>query len=210
MWITETTRSIWIIMGILITLAVAARIRLRKISDVPTGFQNAIETVVEAFDKFLLESAGEKMMFLGNWYFMVFAFIFVSNISGLFFLRPPTADWTVTFPLAFVTFFLIQALGAVYRKGKFVKDLMSPNPIFFPLNLIGELARPISLSFRLFGNILAGMTLMSLLYALPPVFVRVGIPVPLHMFFDLFAGVLQTYIFSILSLSFIGISAATD
>ena len=138
---------------------------------------------------------------------MVFAFIFVSNISGLFFMRPPTADWTVTFPLAFVTFFLIQALGAVYRKGKFVKDLFKPNPIFFPLNVIGELARPISLSFRLFGNILAGMILMSLLYALPPMFIRFGVPIPLHMFFDLFAGVLQTYIFSILSLSFIGISA---
>jgi len=209
-WITETTRNTWIIMGILIILAIIARIKMRKVGDVPSGIQNAFELAVEAYDKFLLESAGEKLMYLGYWYFTIFAFVFVSNISGLLFMRPPTADWTVTFPLAFVTFSLIQGLGARYRKGKFVKNLFEPNIIFFPLNVIGELARPISLSFRLFGNILAGMILMSLLYAMPPMFIRVAIPIPLHMFFDLFAGVLQTYIFSILSLSFIGISAATD
>lgn len=209
-WITETTRNIWIIMGMLTVFAIVARVNLKKTVDVPSGLQNAVETAVEAFDKFLLDSAGEKLMFLGNWYFMVFAFIIVSNLSGLIFLRPPTADWTVTFPLAFTTFVLIQGMGIKYRKGKFVKSLFEPSPIFFPLNVIGELARPISLSFRLFGNILAGMILMSLLYAVTPLPVRFVIPIPLHMFFDLFAGVLQTYIFSILSLSFIGISASAE
>jgi F-type H+-transporting ATPase subunit a len=79
-----------------------------------------------------------------------------------------------------------------------------------PLNLIGELARPVSLSFRLFGNILAGMILMTLLYTMAPVVLRFIVPIPLHFYFDLFSGILQAYVFCILSLSFIGAAASTD
>ena len=75
--------------------------------------------------------------------------------------------------------------------------------IFFPLNLIGELARPVSLSFRLFGNILAGTILMTLVYKLAPLVLQFVIPAALHAYFDLFTGALQTYIFCALSIMFI-------
>lgn len=202
-WITRTIFNTWIIMFILIAFAIFVRIKLRKFKEIPNGFQNAIEAAIEMFDNFLYESVGDKLMPLGTWFFTVFVFILVSNLSGVIGFRPPTADWATTFALALATFFLIHALGIRYRKGEYIKSFFEPHPVFFPLNFIGELALPVSLSFRLFGNVLAGMILMTLVYSIAPVFVRFVIPAFLHAYFDLFSGILQTYIFCVLSLMFI-------
>jgi len=211
-WITDTIISTWILMGILITFAIVVRIKLRKFKEVPTGFQNAVEAVVELFDSYLRSTAGEKLTYLGSWFFTVFIFILLSNIGGVFpGFRPPTADWSMTIALAIVTFVLIQVLAVRYRKGEYIRSLFQPLPwyipIFLPMNLISELARPISLSFRLFGNMLSGLVMMTLIYSITPVFTRFVLPAALHVYFDIFAGVLQTYIFCTLSLSFIAASA---
>jgi len=209
-WITDTTIATWIIMGILITFAIIVRIKLLKVQEVPTGLQNAVEALVEVFENYLRTTIGDKLMFLGNWFFTLFLFIIISNISGVFpIIRTPTADWSMTFGLAFVTFILIQVMGIKYRKATYFKDLFSPLPwwfpipLFLPINLIGELAKPISLSFRLYGNMLAGLIMMTLIYALTPVFTQFVIPSALHGFFDLFSGVLQAYIFVTLSMTFV-------
>jgi F-type H+-transporting ATPase subunit a len=202
LYITETHLATWIIMGILITFSLVVRFNLSRFKDVPKGLQNVTEAMVEAFDKFVKNSAGEKMMWLGNWYFMAFAFLLLSNIGGLLYLRNPTADWTMTFAFAFVTFCLIEYANVKARGRRFFLSMLNP------LDLIGELARPVSLSFRLFGNILAGMILMTLLYTVTPFFIRFLVPIPLHFFFDLFAGGLQAFVFCVLSLSFIGTAAA--
>jgi len=207
-WITETMLNTWIIGAALIALAIAARICFKKFKDIPSGFQNVLEAMVEMFDKFVRSSAGDRMYFLGYWYFTVFAFILLSNLSGLFFLRPPTADWVTTFGIALVTFGLIHAMGYKYRRGNYLRSIfVEPSPVLAPLNVIGELARPISLSFRLFGNILAGLVIMNLLYGMAPTFALILIPSALHFYFDVFAGILHTYIFSVLSLTFVGIAA---
>lgn len=209
-WITETMLSTWIIMGVLIILAIIVRIMLPRFKETPKGFQNVIETLVETFENFAHENLGDRLMPLGGWFFMAFIFIFLSNISGLFLLRPPTADWTMTFAFALATFVMIQYTAIRYQKLGYLKNLMKPFPLFLPLNIIGELARPISLSFRLYGNILAGTILMTLLYSMAPTVLRYVFPAALHAYFDLFAGVLQTYIFCALSVSFIGNSAIVD
>jgi F-type H+-transporting ATPase subunit a len=209
-WITDTVISTWIIMGILISFAIIVRIKVCKFKEIPKGFQNVVEALVETFEGYLRTTVGDKLMFLGNWFFTLFIFILLSNISGLFpGMRTPTADWSMTVGLALVTFFLIQIMGIKYRKAGYIKDLFAPLPwwcplpLFLPINLIGELARPISLSFRLFGNMLAGLIMMALIYALFPWFAQIVIPAALHGYFDLFSGVLQTYIFVTLSLTFI-------
>ena len=207
-WITDTLICTWIIMAILIAFAIVVRVKLPKFKEIPKGFQNIAEYLVEMFDNFLHGVDGDKLMFLGSWFFTVFAFIWLSNISGLFFMRNPTADWATNFALALVTFFLIHILGIKFRGTKHLKTFIEPVPIFLPLNIIGELARPISLSFRLFGNVLAGMILLGLLYE--PIFLRWVIPVPLHAFFDLFSGSIQTYVFCILSLSFISAAVSEE
>ena len=205
-WITQTIFNTWIIMAALILFAVVVRILVRRFKTVPAGFQNAVEAVIEAFDNIVRSSAGEKYMGLGNWFFMVFAFILVSNLSGIVGLRPPTADFATTFAFALATFLLIQVMGIKQRGRKYLKSFFEPIFIFFPLNVIGELARPIALSFRLFGNVLAGMILMTMFYSLP-IYLRFVLPAALHTVFDIFFGALQTYVFCVLSLTFIGMAA---
>ena len=209
LWITETMVNLWIISAIMIAVAIAVRLKV-KYTDNPKGFQNIVEMAVETFDRFVRNSAGNRLAGLGNWFFTVFVVILLSNISGVFTLRPPTADWTFNFPVAFVTFILIQFLAFKFRPREHFKSLMQPFFLFLPINIIGELSRPISLSFRLFGNIMAGMILIGLLYNLLPWPLTIGIPIPLHAYFDLAMGLLQAFIFTVLSLSFIGIAAGTQ
>jgi len=207
-WITETIVNTWVLMLVLTALAVFVRIKLKRFENVPKGFQNVIESLVEMFDGAVRGIAGDRLMYLGNWFFMVAAFILISSFGGMVGLRPPTADWATTFAFALVTFMMVQVLAIRHRRGKYIKSFFEPNFVFFPLNLIGELARPISLSFRLFGNVLTGLILMPLLYSLFPVYLRFIIPAALHAYFDVFTGVLQTYVFCVLSLAFISTSSA--
>ena len=196
--------STWMIMAVLIAFAVIVRIKLKSFKDVPKGFQNVVEFLVETFENYLRTTVGDKLMFLGNWFFTVFAFVIVSNLSGLIpTFRPPTADWSMTVMLALCTFFLIQFLAIKYRGGEYLRTFLAPFPIFLPMNIISEIARPISLSFRLFGNMLSGLVMMALIYNQLLVPARFVIPAALHLYFDVFAGVLQTYIFCTLGLSFI-------
>jgi F-type H+-transporting ATPase subunit a len=213
-WINQTVVNTWLIMLFLIAVAIVVRIKLRKMEDVPGGFQNAVEAIIEAFENFVKSMAGERLGFIAPWFFMVFVFILTSNFSAVIGLRPPTADWATTFALALVTFLMIHVVGIKFRGGEYFKSLLGPSlvlaPLIFPLNIIGELSRPISLSFRLFGNVLAGLILMTLIYMLMPVVLGFGIPVVLHAYFDIFVGLLQTFIFCALSLSFIGAASVSE
>ena len=202
-WITETLVNMWIVMLILTVFAIVVRMTLKKFETIPKGFQNIVELLVESFDKFVISNAGEELLSIGGWFFMIFAFVFVSNISGIFGLRAPTADWAVTFAVSIATFVIIQIMGIKHRKGAYFKSFLEPTPLLLPLNIISEISRPISLSFRLFGNVLSGVILLTLVYTLTPVYVRFVIPAALHAYFDLISGALQTYIFCVLSFSFI-------
>lgn len=203
-WITESIISTWIIMAFLIAIAVVVRIKLKKFTDVPTGaFQNVVELAVESMDSFVTSTMGKDYAYFGNWFFGVFAFIIISNYSGLFGLRPPTTDLATTACLAIVTFTLIHFMGIKTKKAAYFKEYFEPYPFFLPINLIGALATPISLCFRLFGNILGGFIIMGMVYSLFPIFLKIGIPASLHLYFDIFAGALQAYIFTILSMTFI-------
>ena len=203
-WFTETILMTWIIMLVLIAFAVIVRIKLTNFSEKPTGLQNVVEAMVEMFDSFVASMAGPQLKFLGNWFFMVFAFVMLSNFSGALGLRPPTADWSMTFALAMATFALIHIMGVRYRGRKHLISLLNP------LNLIGELAKPVSLSFRLFGNILAGIILMAMVYNVPPIWTTFLLPAALHGYFDIIIGLLQTYIFCALSLAFISSAAGLE
>lgn len=202
-WITETIFNTWLIMLILIAIAIIARIKLQRFKEVPSGFQNVIEAIVETFDNFVSHTLGEKLSYIAPWFFMVFMFLLSSALISVFGVRAPTADWPTTFALAFVSLLLMFFMGFKHRKGDYLRSFFEPHFLFFPMNLIGELSKPISLSFRLFGNMLSGTIILTLYYALTPFFVQIGIPALLHAFFDVVFGLLQTYIFVILSLMYI-------
>ena len=207
-WITESLVVSWVIMAILVVFAIVVRIKLRSFKEIPAGFQNVIEAIIEAFDKFAVNSTGPKLSWIGGWFFTVFSFLMVANMSGLVVgVRPPTADWPVPLALALVTFFLLQFVGLRYRGWDYVKSYFEPVFVFFPINVLGELSRPVALSFRLFGNVLGGMILLSLIYGLAPLALQIVLPFALHIYFDIFAGALQAFIFTVLSLTYLGLAS---
>lgn len=201
---TQTQFSTLVIGAFLIILSIYVRVKLKNFEKVPTGFQNVIEIAVEKMDIFTKDNMGEKYAKFGFWFFGVFVFLIFANLSGLTgILRPPTADAATTLALSFSTFFMIHFFGIIKSKKDYFKGYLEPFPVFLPLNLMGELATPISLGFRLFGNVLAGTAIMALVYAALPWFLDLILPIPLHAYFDIFSGLLQSFIFVILSLTFI-------
>lgn len=197
-------------MAIVLVLAIFLRIKMLSFRDEPSGLQNFLEFIVETMENFTKSTIGKELAGLDAYFFGVFAVILLSNYSGLFGLRPPTADLSTTLALALTTFAMIHILGIRNQKGKYFKEYLEPVPLFLPMNIIGELSKPISLSFRLFGNMLGGYIIMRLVYALLPRAFTFLLPSVLHFYFDLFAGALQAFIFVVLSMTFIQQKASID
>ncbi|MDD4371963.1 MAG: F0F1 ATP synthase subunit A [Anaerostipes sp.] len=203
-WITTTHVTTLIVMVTIIVIAcVFRRAVMQGNPDKPSGLQNAVEFIIEMLDKFVESTMGKHWRSYVNYIGSIAFFIFISNTSGLFGLRAPTADYGTTLALALITFCMIQY--AAFKTSHFgmFKDLFKPIPILFPSNVIGELATPVSLSLRLFGNIMAGTIMISLWYGLLPVFAKLGVPAFLHVYFDLFSGAIQTFVFAMLTMTFI-------
>lgn len=202
-WITTTHVTTLIVMIFILILAAAARKAILKGSEKPAGVQNFVEMLVETLDGLVQGSMGRHWRPFVNYIGAIMVFIFISNTSGLFGLRPPTADYGTTLALALITFVLIQFSAFKTKKLGVIKELFEPIPILFPINLVGEFATPLSMSLRLFGNIMAGTIMMALWYGLLPVFAKLGIPAFLHVYFDLFSGAIQTFVFAMLTMTFI-------
>ena len=205
LWITinDTIIGVWILGLVLITFAIIVRIKIKNFKEVPeTGFQNIVELLVEFFNNLTEGIMSTKYKYFANWFFGVFMVLLFSNISGIFGLRPPSADLTFTFPIAFTTVVLMAFIGLRHNTKGYVKGLFAPVFIFFPMNVIGDVSKSVSLSVRLFANIFAGTVIMGLIYGLLPRIFTVLIPAGLSLYFDLFAGALHAYIFTILSMYF--------
>ena len=202
-WITTTHVSILIISLTLIVLAIIVRIKLKPYNETPGTLQTIAEMAVEFVDNTAYGAMNKYAPKYLNYIGTLFLFILCSNISGLVGLRPPTADYGTTLILGIISFFLIQFAAWRYNaKGSF-KGLFEPIFLFLPVNLISEIATPISLSLRLFGNVVSGTVIMGLLYGLLPVIATSwGIPSFLHVYFDIFSGAIQTYVFCMLTMTF--------
>lgn len=202
-YLTTTHVSLLIICVGLILLALIVRLKLKDTDGKPGGLQNVIELAVEMLDGMVDSSMGNKGKPFRNYMGVLFLFILFSNLSGLLGLRPPTADYGVTLALGLITFFLVQFNNIRYNKLGAVTELFEPVPFLFPINFIGEIAVPISLSLRLFGNVLAGTVIMALIYGLLSKVAFIW-PGALHAYFDVFSGAIQTYVFCMLTMVFIG------
>lgn len=209
-YITQTLLSTWIVMAVLILIAVIVRIRVRSFKSIPGRAQNIVEALVETMSNFTKSTMGEEFEGFGGWFFGIFAFILMSNYSSLFKLRPPTADLAVTAALALSSFLAIHITGIRRRKWGYLKSFIEPNVIFLPLNIIGEISKPISLGFRLFGNMLGSLIIVDLVYMMLPLVLQLVIPDILHAYFDIFSGALQAFIFTVLSMTFIQQKAVKD
>ena len=170
-----------------------------------TTASTLVEMGVDALTRFVEDALGKDgaKKYI-NYIDVLFLYIFFCNTSGIFGLRPPTADFGTTLCLALITFVMIEYADIRYNKWNMVKGLFEPFPLFFPMNVISIFSTPLSMSLRLFGNILGGTVLMALYYGMLPWFAKLGVPSALHAYFDVFSGAIQTYVFCMLTVTFIG------
>lgn len=203
LWLTTTTVGMTVITIVLLILAFAANRTMKKAAEIPGTFQNILELGVEMLENMttgILHGDGKRF---ANYIGTIFLFILFCNLSGLFGLRTVTADFGVTFLLGLVTFGIVQYQGIKNHGAGHFTSLFQPIPVLFPINLIGEFANPISISLRLFANMLSGVIIMGLWYGMMPVLVKIGIPAALHVYCDLFSGCIQTYVFCMLTMVYV-------
>lgn len=186
-------------------LIVNKKLKKASLDQAPTGLLNVVEMGVEAVDSLVRSTMGKQNISFAPYIFTLMLFLGVANLLGLIGLTAPTSDYSVTLSLALVTFALTQywAFKNGGGLGGYLKGFTEPMVLLTPINLIGEVGNVVSLSFRLFGNIVSGSIIMGLLYGflgyLAPIFTPI-----LHGYFDVFSGLLQTFIFGMLTMIFIG------
>jgi len=197
----------WFVIGILVVASLAAT---RNIQKVPSGIQNLMEYALEFIRDLTKNQIGEKeyrpwVPFIGT----LFLFIFVSNWSGALVpwqliklpsgeLAAPTNDINTTVALALLTSLAYFYAGFSKRGLGYFKKYIEPTPILLPIAILEDFTKPLSLSFRLFGNILADELVVAVLVLLVPLFV----PLPV-MALGLFTSAIQALVFATLAAAYI-------
>jgi F-type H+-transporting ATPase subunit a len=190
----------WIIILILVGLGLLAS---RSISLVPKGAQNVFELVIGGLEDFMVEITGEEGRAFFPFIATFFLFIMFCNLIGLLpgFLSP-TSNINTTLSLALCTFVYTHYLGIKYHGAKYIKHFLGPipalAPLFFPIEIIGHFARVLSLTLRLFGNIMGEDLVLAILLFLAGQFLA---PLPM-MFLAVFTSVVQAFVFTLLSMMY--------
>lgn len=208
--VTITVATTWFVMFLFFSLF---HFGMKNLQVVPGKLQIILEGMYNILDSIVNQTLGKwkkkYLPYIGT----LLSFILVANIicffpipgfsieNGVFHIAPlfrtPTADINTTLGLALVTTFAF--LAASGSPINYFKGLIEPTPLVLPINLVGEFAKPINIAMRLFGNMFAGMVIMGLLYwALPAV-----VPGALSLYFELFAGVVQSFVFTMLTMVYI-------
>lgn len=208
----------WVIMAVIM---VSVILLTRKLQTVPKGKQVWLELVVGTINNTVGGTMGESYNNFAPYIGTAMIFLFVMNVLGMIGFEPPTSDYSVALGLALISFVVIQAT-AIKRHGigSYFTAYAKPFIPMLPLNIIERFVVPVSLSLRLFGNILAASIMMGLVYkglyfVSHSIFLGFGlghstfglleliIPIPFHLYFDIFDGTIQMVIFSMLTMIFI-------
>ncbi len=225
--ISETIIVSWIVLAVITLLCIWLTHGLKE--ENISRKQAFAEMLVEAADNFVIGNMGEKFKYMVPFVSALFATSIVSNLISLTGLRSPTADLSTEAAWAVVVFIMITAQKIkASGLGGYLKGFTTPIAVMTPFNVLSELSTPVSMACRHFGNILSGIVINGLLYAalavlssklfglIPgavgavlsqiPIF-DVGIPAILSVYFDWFTGVIQAYIFCMLTTMYIANAA---
>ncbi len=202
----DTLVNTAIVCAVLLILALVLRSQVQP--GVPSRLQNASEMLVQYIGGLTEETLAGRGLTLAPLAITLFTFLLVANLLGLIpNLKSPTNDWNTTLGLALMAFVLIQFFSIRARGlGGYLKHLFLQPP-FFPLSIIDELAKPVTLSFRLYFNIFVGELMLALIILIVPPWIA-WLPGVLWSLFSLFIGVVQAFIFTVLTISYIAV--ATD
>jgi len=197
--ITSTVVNTWVMM---LLLGIGAFVIGRNLKLRPGPVQNMLEWIIEAIENLIREMVGveDTTIFLPVVGTLAF-FIGFANLVGLIpGLKCPTPDINTPLAMALVVFFSVPYFG-IRTRGllNYLKHYVEPIFLMLPIEIASEIARTFSLTFRLFGNILGEEIIISILFIVMPLFV----PVPM-MLFSIFTGLLQAYIFALLTCVYIG------
>jgi F-type H+-transporting ATPase subunit a len=188
----------WVLMTILI---IAGALATKTISMIPGKAQNLFEVIVSGIEEFMVETAGEEARWLFPLAATIFLYIFIGNLIGIipgFF--PPTANLNTTASCAIVVVVFTHIIGVKYHGVKYIKHFLGPvwwmAPLIFIIEIIGHLARILSLSFRLFGNMMGHEIVLAILFGLAGAFFA---PLPI-MALGIFVSFVQGFVFFLLSI----------
>lgn len=190
----------WLVMAILIGLGWLVT---RKTNMVPSGLQNLMEIVLVEIERLMRETMGSR----GMAYFPLIAtlalFLLISNLIGLVpGFAPPTASLNTNVALALVVFAMTHVVGVREHGFAYIKHFMGPvwwlTPLILPIEIIGHLARPLSLSLRLFGNMYGHEIVLMIFFTLVPLL----LPIPM-MVMGILVAFIQTFVFTLLSMIYI-------
>lgn len=201
----DTIYLTWLVGAIIIIITVAAT---RNPSLVPGPLQNAVEYILDGLMSQFKPALGDKMAEVSSLLFTLFLFILVSNEIGLLpnphIIVSPTNDLNTTLGLAIAGSVSVWVIGVKVKGTEYLKHFFKPFPAFVVINIMEEISKPLTLAFRLFGNILAGEILLEILNLIAPY----GVPI-IWIVFSLVIGIIQAFIFTILTASYLG-SAISD
>lgn len=192
----------WGAMAILIVMAVLLRIFLiPRLSDNPGKLQNVIETIVEAVENYTSERTTSFGRVMYGYIFAIGMMLIGNAIVELLGFRSPSSDLMFTAALSLFAFIMANWYGIrkLSLKGR-LKSLMKPSPLLLPIRIITDLANPLSMACRLFGNTISGMIIMNLIYLVLGNF-DAFIPSIVGLYFNVFTALIQTFIFITLTLS---------
>lgn len=196
----ETLCMTWLAMAIVIVVSCLA---VGSLKVIPTGWQNFIEIVVEWLHGQMENMMGKRGLFLAPFIVSLFLFLLTSNLLGLIpFLESPTNDLNTTLGLALLVVVLVHVFGLYFKRGHYIAHFFQPFAPFVVINMIEEIAKPITLAFRLFGNILAGEILIIVLLHLIPIWMP--IPSVVWLAFSIFISCVHAVIFTMLSMAYLG------
>ncbi|MDR2509262.1 MAG: F0F1 ATP synthase subunit A [Spirochaetaceae bacterium] len=213
--VSETVVLSWVVMALLIILAL---VFTRNLKFKPGGTQALLETGIEFLNNFSKEQFGKYSRVFGPYIGTLFLFLFFANIIPAFTpilllgkelpfeVKPPARDINVGGGLALVTILLVLFSGVIVRKpGGWLKTLLHPVPAMLPFNILEYIIKPVTLCLRLFGNILGGFIIMTLVnLALENALgSNAFISVAASLYFDFFDGFIQALVFTFLTTLYI-------
>jgi F-type H+-transporting ATPase subunit a len=207
--ISDTVISTWIVMVLLFVFAFFAT---RRLKEVPHGLQVFVEYFIEFADNFTSENIGHHGKKYAPYLGSIFLFLCTANILPMitpvggfgfeppFVIKPLTRDINITAAFAIVTMLVVLYSAVKYRgPGGFLKSFAKPLPFMVPFNALEYFVKPLSLTLRLFGNILGAYIIMQVIEVILPL----ALPPVLSLYFDLFDGLIQAVVFTFLSTVYI-------
>lgn len=209
----KTLIMTWVVMVLVAVFAIAATrgMDMRR----PKGAQNVLEMIFEGIWSLVKQNMEpHKGMTIITVVVTYFIFILFSNLIGLVpTLSSPTADYNTNLGLALCTFFLIYYMGVKYKGPGYFKHYVQPFIFFLPINLLEDFSKPITLTFRLYGNIYAGEVLIAVLLGLLGGWAHVFggfIASVIWLAFSIFVGFIQAFIFTMLSIAYFSMAVKDE